>query len=136
MSQRHKIVYKRFFKNIGIKKYIDSKLWCDTMKTGFFYEAKCRYFWRAVMAEMFAALTFVFVVSALGTKVKNVHDLTSQTLAIGFTAAILVKLFASISGGYFNPAVTVGASTNGEISSLRGTVYAVAQYCGGKSVNT
>ena len=107
------------------------------MITGFLQEAKCRYFWRAVVAEMFATLIYVFIVSAVGTSVGNFkHDLTSKSLTIGFTAAILVKLFASISGGYFNPAVTVGASVNGEISSLRGTVYAVVQYCGGKSVNT
>ena len=114
------------------------------MLTGFLQEAKCRYFWRAVVAEMFATLIYVFIVSAVGTNVrkddvhvKNFrHDLTSISLTIGFAAAILVKLFASISGGYFNPAVTVGASVNGEISSLRGTVYAVVQYCGGKSVNT
>lgn len=108
------------------------------MITGFLQEAKCRYFWRAVVAEMFATLIYVFIVSAVGTCVSKdfPHNLTSISLTIGFTAAILVKLFASISGGYFNPAVTVGASVNGEISSLRGTVYAVVQYCGGKSVNT
>ena len=110
------------------------------MITGFLQEAKCRYFWRAAIAEVFATLVFVFIISAIpigsGATASGAHNLTSVSLTIGFTAAILVKLFASISGGYFNPAVTVGASVNGEISSLRGTVYAVAQYCGGKSANS
>ena len=101
------------------------------MITGFLQEAKCRYFWRAAIAEVFATLVF-----GSGATASGAHNLTSVSLTIGFTAAILVKLFASISGGYFNPAVTVGASVNGEISSLRGTVYAVAQYFGGKSVNS
>lgn len=118
------------------------------MITGFLQEAKCRYFWRAAIAEVFATLVFVFIISAIPIRSDATasdahhshnltsHNLTSVSLTIGFTAAILVKLFASISGGYFNPAVTVGASVNGEISSLRGTVYAVAQYFGGKSVNS
>ena len=109
------------------------------MITDFLQEAKCRYFWRAVIAEVFATLVFVFIISAIPIPTNSPsdgHNLTSVSLTIGFSAAILVRLFASISGGYFNPAVTVGASVNGEISSLRGTVYAVAQYCGGKSVNS
>ncbi len=81
-----------------------------------------------VVAEFLGTATLVMVALIL-----------SQTTAVSYfigtsVAAALVVLymiFGSISGGYFNPAITFGMWTARQISTLRGVMYVGAQLLGG-----
>jgi glycerol uptake facilitator-like aquaporin len=51
--------------------------------------------------------------------------------SVGIAIAVSYMLFSSISGGHFNPAITVGMWTARKISTLRSVGYVVAQLLGG-----
>jgi MIP family channel proteins len=52
-------------------------------------------------------------------------------LAHGLTLAVLVSALGAVSGGHFNPAVTLGVWIMGRITTMRGALYLVAQLIGG-----
>ena len=52
---------------------------------------------------------------------------TSVALALG----VIYLMFRGVSGGHFNPAVTIGAWTAKAISTVRGIAYLIAQVAGG-----
>lgn len=57
--------------------------------------------------------------------------LVGVALAHGLTIAVMVSALGNISGGHFNPAVTVGAFVGGKISPKDVLPYIVAQLAGG-----
>ena len=52
-------------------------------------------------------------------------------LAHGVVLAVLVSSFGAVSGGHFNPAVTLGLWIAGQIDAVKGLAYVVAQLLGG-----
>ncbi|XP_057300406.1 aquaporin-1-like [Hydractinia symbiolongicarpus] len=106
----------------------------------YFSEFKNKYFWRAVFCELLATTLFVFVVTTASinfgeAEMNIVNKMSVETirtsLPIGFAMAFLLKTFGPISGGHMNPAVSMGAYVNGDVSSPRATMYSAAQYVGG-----
>ncbi len=93
--------------------------------------------WRAIGAEFFATLLFVFLGpgSVVATGVASGAQLTADKLLViatahGFAIALLVWASAHISGGHINPAVTFGALITQRISVPKGIAYIIAQLIG------
>lgn len=74
----------------------------------------------AVLVEFLGTFIFLSVIVATG-----------NWLAIGATLAGLILLGGSISGGHFNPAVTVMMLYNRSIAVDNAAAYIVAQIAGG-----
>ena len=74
----------------------------------------------AVLVEFLGTFIFLSVIVATG-----------NWLAIGATLAGLILLGGSISGGHFNPAVTVMMLYNRSIAVDNAAAYIVAQIVGG-----
>ncbi|HEU0266696.1 MAG TPA: aquaporin [Candidatus Saccharimonadaceae bacterium] len=75
----------------------------------------------AAIAELLG--TFVLVMVVLSQ-----HN---QPVAVMFAAVAIVLGFGALTGGYFNPALTIGAWVTRRLSGLRGVLYIVAQVLGG-----
>lgn len=82
---------------------------------------------RPVLAEFVGVTVFVFV----GTMVVQTNDIVSIGLAHGLMIALLIMGLGNISGGHFNPAVTLGVALNGGISISLSVLYFFAQMIGG-----
>jgi aquaporin Z len=77
----------------------------------------------------------------LGTAVLTVLILSVQrsqiglqffvAIGAGLTIAMLTFIVGSSSGGYFNPAITIGMWTARKLSTVRAIVYLIAQFLGG-----
>ena len=72
------------------------------------------------LVEFFGTLFFVYIILATGNAV-----------AIGAAMAIIVMIGGSISGGNFNPAVSVAMVAAGRLSSSELLPYILAQVGGG-----
>ena len=104
-------------------------------------DLKSRKFWLQCFAEFLGTLLLIYGIEA--TANYNAHvRLSSQSpvmvdpvqrgIIIGCIVLALHRFFGPASGGYMNPAVTMGAYFSGDVCTLRGTMYAVVQYVGGK----
>ncbi|XP_076073499.1 aquaporin-8-like isoform X2 [Mytilus galloprovincialis] len=82
---------------------------------------------RPIVAEFVGVTVFVFV----GTMAVQTNDITSIGLAHGLMIALLIMGLGNISGGHFNPAVTLGVALNGGISISLSVLYFFAQMIGG-----
>ncbi|KAL8565110.1 hypothetical protein ACOMHN_005313 [Nucella lapillus] len=93
---------------------------------------------RPVLAEFFGVTVFVCV-SCMSLLMSGAQSsggavpYSGPGIALGHGLAIvlLVTSFGSISGGHFNPAVTVGAVLAGATAPLKGVTYVLAQLLGG-----
>ena len=80
--------------------------------------------------------TFLFFFVGMGAVVMGSHTgdggggLVGVALAHGLALAVLVFAFGAVSGGHFNPAVTLGVWITGRIEATRAGVYVVAQLLG------
>jgi MIP family channel proteins len=78
--------------------------------------------------------TFLFFFIAAGAALVVTGDpaaaLLVVALAHGVVLAVLVSSFGAVSGGHFNPAVTLGLAVAGLIGPIKGAVYVVAQLFG------
>jgi MIP family channel proteins len=87
----------------------------------------------ALVAE--AIGTFLFFFIAAGAALVATGDpaaaLLIVALAHGIVLAVLVSAFGAVSGGHFNPAVTLGLWIAGQIDAVKGVAYMVAQLLGG-----
>jgi MIP family channel proteins len=87
----------------------------------------------ALVAE--AIGTFLFFFIAAGAALVATGDpaatLLIVALAHGVVLAVLVSSFGAVSGGHFNPAVTLGLWIAGQIEVVKGLGYIVAQLLGG-----
>ena len=72
------------------------------------------------LVEFFGTLFFVYIILATG-----------NAIAIGAAMAIIVMIGGSISGGNFNPAVSVAMVAAGRLSSSELLPYILAQTFGG-----
>lgn len=96
----------------------------------------------AMLSRLGAALvaegvgTFLFFFVAAGSVVLTTHSgengpgLVGVALAHGLVLAVLVSAFGAISGGHFNPAVTVAVRLAGRIEWSHAAMYVVAQLVG------
>jgi len=87
----------------------------------------------ALVAE--AVGTFLFFFIAAGAALIVTGDpaaaLLVVALAHGVVLAVLVSSLGAVSGGHFNPAVTLGLWIAGKIDPVRGLAYMAAQLLGG-----
>lgn len=87
--------------------------------------------------------TFVLVVFGVGAVMGSAQfgasfgggggfiDYSSVALAFGIAVIVMIYSFGRISGGHFNPAVSVGAAVSGRISWKDAGLYSAAQVVGG-----
>jgi MIP family channel proteins len=82
-------------------------------------------------AEFIGVMVFVFIGAGASTLASaNGAGTLGVAAAHGLALGILISTFGHISGGHFNPAVTVGAWVTGKIDSVRAPLYVVAQLLG------
>lgn len=82
---------------------------------------------RRGVAELVGTFTLVFV--GIGSIVVGA-ELVGVALAHGLAIAVMVSAVGHISGGHFNPAVTIGFLVTRRMSPVLGAVYVVAQLAG------
>jgi aquaporin Z len=76
--------------------------------------------------------TFALVLVVIGSLVVSGQGgLVGTALAQGFVLAVMVSSLGHVSGGHFNPAVTLGFLLTRRIQPLLAVVYMVAQFAGG-----
>ena len=95
------------------------------------WELRSASFWRAIFAEFFATLFYVFF--GLGASLRwapgPLHVL-QVALAFGLALATLVQAVGHISGAHVNPAVTFAFLVGSQMSLLRAFCYMAAQLLG------
>lgn len=85
--------------------------------------------WRKAIAEFIGAFTLIFI--GAGTIISTGGgDLLVVALAHGLAIGVMVSALARISGGHFNPAVTLGALAGRQITVRLAVVYWAAQLLG------
>ena len=88
----------------------------------------------ALTAEAIGTFLFFFV--GMGAVVLGQHTgdtsggLVGVALAHGLALAVLVSAFGAVSGGHFNPAVTVAVLITGRMEPARAAMYVAAQLVG------
>jgi MIP family channel proteins len=92
----------------------------------------------AYIAELVGTFFLVFFITsvvtlyvATGADAQFGSDFAVVGLAQGFLLFALVQIMAGVSGGHFNPAVTVAAAALRRIDPLDAVVYILAQLSGG-----
>ena len=82
-------------------------------------------------AEFIGTFVFVFVAAGAATMAALTGAGTLPVaVATGLILAIMISAMGHISGGHFNPAVTVGAWVTGKIDTVRAPLYIVVQLAG------
>lgn len=89
---------------------------------------------RPLLAELIGTFAFFFI--GAGAIVTNYFTsgsvgLLGVALAHGLALAVMVSAFGSISGGHFNPAVTIGLWIAKKVNGYTVATYIVAQLIGG-----
>jgi len=74
--------------------------------------------------------TFVLVFFGVGTALMSGGDYVATALAFGLTVLVMAYAVGRVSGGHFNPAVTLGAAVGGRIAWRQVPVYIGAQLVG------
>src|SRR5438094_8507228 len=90
--------------------------------------------WRKGVAEFIGAFTLIFIGAGaiLTAGSTSTSDLVLVALAHGLAIGVMASALAHISGGHFNPAVTLGALAGRQLSVRLSTGYWIAQLvCGG-----
>jgi aquaporin Z len=89
--------------------------------------------WPAVLAEFVGPFTLVVAGVGAIISTQNLADggnLVAVALAHGLAIGLMVAAFGHISGGHFNPAVTISVLATGGIGVTRAVAYVVAQLLG------
>ena len=89
-----------------------------------------------IVAELLGTYVLVFfgvgaAVMSSSTEVSWPSQYVTTGLAFGLTVLVMAAAVGRISGGHFNPAVTLGAAIGGRISWSQVPVYWVWQFIGG-----
>jgi len=74
--------------------------------------------------------TFVLVFFGCGAAVISGGNYVATGFAFGFTVLVMIYAFGRISGGHFNPAVSVGAALGGRMAWSQVLIYVAAQLAG------
>jgi aquaporin Z len=75
--------------------------------------------------------TFVLVFFGVGTALATGGEVITTGLAFGLTVLVMAYSVGRISGGHFNPAVTVGAAVGGRLAWAQTGLYIGGQLVGG-----
>ena len=89
--------------------------------------------WAAIVAEFIGPFTLVVAGVGAIISTQNLADggnLVAVSLAHGLAIGLMVAALGHISGGHFNPAVTISMLATGEIGLTRAISYIVAQVLG------
>jgi aquaporin TIP len=92
--------------------------------------------YKAAVAEAIGTFALIFIgVLAItaATAVRapaGLSNLTSIALAHGLTIFAMVAALGAVSGGHFNPAITLGFVVTGRMPVVRGAIYWLAQLVG------
>jgi MIP family channel proteins len=84
---------------------------------------------RVLAAEFIGTFALIFIGAGAAIALGVNHD-PPVAFAHGLTILVFVAAFGDISGGHFNPAVTIGLATAGVFPSRRVWPYIVAQLAG------
>ena len=89
--------------------------------------------YRAALAELVG--TFAFFVIGAGAICADAYSggkvgLVGVALAHGLILSVMISAFGAISGGHFNPAVTIAFAVVGRVTAAQAAVYVVAQLIG------
>jgi len=84
---------------------------------------------RRAVAEFVGTFTLIFVGGGAG--IVSGHDIVAVALANGLAIGIMVSNLGHISGGHFNPAITLGFVATRRIAGSLAAVYWAAQLAGG-----
>ncbi|KAJ1160453.1 hypothetical protein NDU88_000955 [Pleurodeles waltl] len=96
------------------------------------WEFRSSSFWRAVFAEFYGTMFYVFI--GLGASLKWVAgpvNVLNVALAFGLALATLVQAVGHVSGAHVNPAVTFAFLIGSQMSLFRAFCYIAAQLLGG-----
>lgn len=87
----------------------------------------------ALLAEAVGTFLFFFIAAGAALVVTGDPAAASIVVALahGVVLAVLVSSFGAVSGGHFNPAVTLGLWVAGKIDGVKGVAYIAAQLLGG-----
>jgi MIP family channel proteins len=85
--------------------------------------------WRRAIAEFVGTFALIFIGAGAIVSTGG-NDLLLIALAHGLTIGVMASALAHISGGHFNPAVTIGALVGRQISARLALVYWLAQLLG------
>jgi MIP family channel proteins len=93
--------------------------------------------WQKLCAELIGTFLFVFLAAGIACADQGLRSagqpgigLLGVALARGLAFAVLVCALAQISGGHFNPAITIGAWVTRKIGSVQALFYGIAQVIG------
>jgi aquaporin Z len=75
--------------------------------------------------------TFVLVFFGVGTALATGGEVVTTGLAFGLTVVVMAYAVGRISGGHFNPAVTIGAALSGRLAWSQTQLYFGGQLLGG-----
>ena len=84
-------------------------------------------------AEFIGTFAFIFIGAGAAAVIgagTGLHGIAAIALAHGLTIMVFAFAYGSISGGHFNPAVTVGVLAAGEISIGEAVGYIISQIVG------
>ena len=87
-----------------------------------------------LLAEFIGTFAFVFIgagAAAVVGDAAGIGGIGAIALAHGLTIMVFAYAYGDVSGGHFNPAVTVGVLAAGAMSAGRATGYVVSQMLGG-----
>lgn len=89
---------------------------------------------RKVIAEVVGSFLLAMIgcgtVSIVQASASNLTGVLLAAITYGGLIAILVKLFGNVSGGHFNPAVSLAMFLKSEISGIELVLYIIAQVAG------
>jgi aquaporin Z len=88
-----------------------------------------RTLWEQALAEVIGTFALVFI-GAGAVVLGGAGGLVGIALAHGLVLAVMISNLGHISGGHFNPAITISVWVVGKIESARAGVYIVAQLAG------
>jgi aquaporin TIP len=89
--------------------------------------------WKACLAEFIGAFTLVVAGVGAIISTQNLGDggnLVAVALAHGLAIGLMVAALGHVSGGHFNPAVTISMLSTGQVNVTRAVGYVVAQLLG------
>jgi MIP family channel proteins len=86
--------------------------------------------WQKVLAEVVGTF-FYFFIGIASIPVANSQGLIYAALAHGVALAIAISALGHISGGHFNPAVSIGLALARKISPVLALLYIIGQLLGG-----
>jgi MIP family channel proteins len=80
------------------------------------------------LAEFIGTFALLFI--GIGATYSTGEEILTVALAHGLIIAVMASSFGYISGGYFNPAVTLGSWLGGKLPPLTTLLYIIAQLAG------